>query len=296
MKGFIAICIVVFGVGGSATADERAGTLRVALVQLASEKDGNFSAMLDVAQFAKAQGAEMIIYPETSDMGWLNPRVFYDTSPIPGAVTDKFAAIAIATHLWVAAGLSERGAQIGSNPNVYEAYDSAVLIDPAGAIILHHRKFNVLKNAFNECPLQYGSQGCSYTPGALADTRVAKTPFGVVGLLVCADAYTYDPSSLDALKPYAPDIVIVPWGVTAGSPDECGKSNFNATQYAAQAAAYLGSAYVVGANATGARPYGRFLPSWYCGTSGFAKPGGEIGGETDTQSPVAIFEISLTRK
>jgi hypothetical protein len=37
--------------------------------------------------------------------------------------------------------------------------------------------------------------------------------------------------------------------------EKCGKENFNATGFASQAAMYLGSAYVIGANAKGKRPY-----------------------------------------
>ena len=120
---------------------------------------------------------------------------------------------------------------------------------------------------------------------------MAKTPFGVVGLLVCADAYTYDTSSLDALKSYRPNLIVVPWGITAASAQQCGQDGFDATGYAAKAAAYLRTAYVVGANATGQRQYGRFLPSWYCGTSGFATPSGNIGGEMNTQDDIGYFDV-----
>jgi len=146
------------------------------------------------------------------------------------------------------------------------------MIDSTVSIALHHRQFEVVKNAFSSCPAVFGTPGCSYTPGALGDTKAVQTPFGTVGLFVCDDAFTYDKASLDALKPHHPTLVIVPWGVTAGSQADCGKDGFNATDFAAQAAAYLQTAYVVGANGVGSRPYGRFLPSWYCGTSGFATP------------------------
>jgi Mannan-binding protein len=46
-------------------------------------------------------------------------------------------------------------------------------------------------------------------------------------------------------------------------------------RYASEAAAFLKSAFVVGANATGPRNYGRYLPSVYCGDSGYATPTGQ---------------------
>jgi N-carbamoylputrescine amidase len=122
---------------------------------------------------------------------------------------------------------------------------------------------------------------------------VADTPFGRLGMLVCADAYTYDTSTLDALKALKPELVIIPWGVAAGSTEECGESGFNATGFAAEAAAHLKSAYVVGANAVGSRPFGRFLPSWYCGTSGYATPDGKVGAVADEEQEMAIFDIPI---
>jgi len=142
-------------------------------------------------------------------------------------------------------------------------------------------------------PGDYGSNGCNYAPGPLSDVRVVATPFGRIGMLVCADAYTSDTSTIDVLKSMNPELVIVPWGVTAASQEECGEAGFNATGFAAQAATHLGSAYVIGANSVGSRPYGRFLPSWYCGTSGFATPWGKIGGLADEKQGVTIFDVPL---
>lgn len=275
--------------------EANSASVRVAVVQLSSAKVGDFGLMLADARRAKAAGAQMIVFPETADMGWLNPRAFFDAAPIPGLISDKFVEIARVANIWVITGLAERGRQIATQPATYEVYDSAVMINPTGAIVLHHRQFNVLKNAFNSCPAALGTQGCSYSPGSLSETKVADTPFGIVGLLVCADAYTYDTASLDALKPYHPNLVVIPWGITASSLGECGKDGFNATGYATRAAAHLQTAYVVGANATDERPYGRFLPSWYCGTSGFAKPNGEVGGVMNTQDDMGLFDIPITK-
>jgi hypothetical protein len=115
--------------------------------------------------------------------------------------------------------------------------------------VLHHRKHNVLKNAFepDACQAVFGVKECSYTPGQLSDTKVVETPFGRTAILVCADAYPYDPASLQALKAQSPEFVIIPWGITAGTQAQCGAEGFNATGFAAEAAKYLGTAYVVGA-------------------------------------------------
>jgi N-carbamoylputrescine amidase len=96
---------------------------------------------------------------------------------------------------------------------------------------------------------------------------------------------------LQALKAQDPEFVIIPWGITAASQAECGTEGFNATGFAVEAAKYLGTAYVIGANGVGERRYGRFRPSWYCGTSGFATPGGEVGGVADREQSIAVFDI-----
>jgi predicted amidohydrolase len=252
----------------------------VAMVQLRSSDVGNFDRMKTLAQQAKAQGAQLVIFPEGSDFGWLNPAVFTQAAPIPGAYSDQFVAIATSVNIWVAAGLSEKGPKAGpgSLPDAYQAYDSGILINPQGQIVLHHRKFNVLQNAFDPaaCQAILNQSQCAYTPGPLSDITTVQTPFGKTALLVCSDAYTYPPATaLDKLRAITPEIVIVPWGITAGTQAECGTSGFNATGFASEAAAYLKSAFVVGANAVGPRNYGRFLPSVYCGDSGYAAPTGQ---------------------
>jgi len=252
----------------------------VAMVQLRSSDVGNFDRMKTLAQQAKAQGAQLVIFPEGSDFGWLNPAVFTQAAPIPGAYSDQFVAIATSVNIWVAAGLSEKGPKAGpgSLPNAYQAYDSGILINPQGQIVLHHRKFNVLQNAFDPaaCQAILNQSQCAYTPGPLSDITTVQTPFGKTALLVCSDAYTYPPATaLDTLRAMTPEIVIVPWGITAGTQAQCGTSGFNATGFASEAAAYLKSAFVVGANAVGVRNYGRFLPSVYCGDSGYATPTGQ---------------------
>ena len=193
----------------------------VGLVQLPSSEVGKFDVMKNLAQQAKNQGAQLVVFPEGSVFGWLNPAVFTQAAPIPGTYSDQFVEIARSVGIWVAAGLAERGPKAGpgSLPNAYQAYDSGILIDPQGQIVLHHRKYNVLKNAFDPaaCQAILNQAECAYTPGSLSDITTVQTPFGKTSLLVCSDAYTYGQAeALAALKALKPDFVIVPWGITAG--------------------------------------------------------------------------------
>lgn len=160
---------------------------------------------------------------------------------------------------------------------------------------MHHRQFHVVKNAFNPdaCKQILNQEQCSYMPGDLSDITTADTPFGKTAILVCADAYTYPPAlALDTVKQLNPEFVIIFWGITASTQCECGMQGFNATDYAAQVSAYLNNAFIVGANSVGTRCYGRFLPSEYCGTSGYSTPTGETNETIQPFEELIFFHIN----
>ncbi len=201
-----------------------------------------------------------------SDLGWLNPAVFTRAAPIPGTYSDQFAAIATSVNIWVAAGLTEKGSKSRASGHCRmptAAYDAGILINPQGQIVLHHRKFNVLQNAFDPaaCQAILTNNRSAPTAGPThrhhhgADATVRQD--GAAGLLGCLTLYA-PATALEKLKALAPTFVIVPWGITAGTQAECGTSGFDATGYAAQAATYLKSALLPGTNAVGPRSYGRF--------------------------------------
>ena len=267
-------------------------TVTVALVQLESSDVGNWSVVNALVAQAKARGAQFVIFPESSYLGWLNPSAFELATPIPGTVTSILANIAAQNGVWIAFGLAERGTQV--SPTVFLPYDAGVLISPAGEIVLHSRKFNVLKNAYNpqKCPppAVNPSGGCNYEASPVSALTVAQTPLGTTAVLVCADAYTYDTAALDRVKSLGATTIIVVWGVAAAQIDQCGATGFNAVLYAKEAALYTGS-MVIGANAVGARTYGRFLPSVYCGYSGIVAGDGTIIGQTMGNSGVFLFQV-----
>jgi predicted amidohydrolase len=292
----------LFSISANAKGGQDRISTMVAAVQLQASDVGNFDKMKSLAAAAKQQGAQLVIFPESSIFGWLNPAVFTEAEPIPGKFSDQFSAIAKSVNIWVAAGIEEKGPKAGpgSLPNAYQAYDSGILINPQGELVLHHRKYNVLKNAFNpdDCKKILGQDQCSYTEGSLSDIAVVQTPFGKTSLMVCADAYIpsqYNTGyALKTLKALSPEFVIVPWGITAGTQRECGTSGFNATGYASEAASFLKSAFVIGANGVGQRIYGQHLPSVYCGTSGYADPTGHRVEATNPTEELVLFTVSNT--
>ncbi len=268
----------------------------VAVVQLSSKDVGNFRRIDYYVKQAKHMGADLVIFPEESLFGWLNPKAFRSATAIPGKYSNQFAAIAKKNNIWISTGIAEQGKRIDKDYS--EAYDASILIAPSGKIVLHHRQHNVVRNAFDscDCPPPYRKTGCSYSQGDLSDIRVATTPLGNTAILVCADAYTYDTTTLAALKKLKPDFVIINWGVAAPLVDSCKLSYNNASNYTSEVAKFLNTAYVVGSNARGNRPYGRFRPSCYCGESALALPSGEVKDSATITENIHLFYVPLQEK
>lgn len=271
-------------------------TIRIGLAQLDSSDVANWPLIESYVADAQANGAQYLVFPESSVFGWLNPEVFYDAQPVPNGVTEILSSYAKTYGVAIVFGMAEQGPVVpGTDPVVHQAYDAAVLINSAGEVVINSRKYQVLKNAFAPagCPeaLKDPESGsCSYYSSPVQDIPVIETDLGTTAVLVCADAYTYDTAALDHVKSLGVDTIFVVWGVAAGSSDNCGQTYFNATEFAAEAATYT-NATVIGANAVGERPYGRFLPSVYCGYSGIVQGDGTVLGSADLGAGVFFFDI-----
>ncbi len=124
MARFLYALIVCFVGAPPAYADgDDSTSARVALVQLDSADVGNFQKMEELAKQAKQLGAALVVFPEASSFGWLNPKAFSEAEPIPGAQASKFGAIAKSANIWLATGLEERGPK--ASEQAFRAYDPA---------------------------------------------------------------------------------------------------------------------------------------------------------------------------
>jgi len=146
---------------------------------------------------AAAQGAEVVLLPEASDIGWTHPRARELASAIPDGVACRaYREAARAHRVYVCAGLTERqGDQI---------YNAAVLISPAGEVLLVHRKLN-------ELAIGHGV----YAQGDRLG--VAATPLGTFGLMICADGYLPGGYVGRTLGLMGADVILSPsaWAVRA---------------------------------------------------------------------------------
>lgn len=101
---------------------------------------------------------------------------------IPGPTTEAFGRIARAHGCYICIGLPERDINTGI------FYNSAALLGPDGGVVARYRK---LSPAFREN--LWAAKGNLPVP-------VVHTEFGGLGLVICADSYSYRPGRIAALQ------------------------------------------------------------------------------------------------
>ncbi len=175
--------------------------VKVAMIQMqvkGADVATNISTAERCLQEAAENGADIAILPECMDIGWTHPASLEYAGTIPqGEVFERLSAAAGKWNMLVCSGLTER-----ENGRVY---NSAVLIDGDGRLLLKHRKINEL-----DIGKPY------YATGDRINT--AETAFGRIGVMICADALVEDRSIATALARMEPGIILSPcaWAVPPG--------------------------------------------------------------------------------
>ena len=147
---------------------------------------------------ARAAGAEVVLLPDTLNLGWTHPSAHTLADEIPGGeACARLRAAARTQGVHVCAGLVERAGE--------RIFNSAVLIDPRGEVLLHHRKLNELDLAHD-----------LYAQGDRLG--VARTEHGTFGLMICADAFARGQIVGRTLGLMGADVILSPtaWAVPAG--------------------------------------------------------------------------------
>lgn len=172
--------------------------IRVAVCQILGidgDREGNFRRVTYALEEAARNKADVACFPESILLGWENPDAHRLAAPIPGKDSERLCALARQFKLMIAIGLDEKAGE--------QLYDSAVLIDNDGRLLLKHRKLNVLAHLM-EPP---------YAAGKPEDISVVQTRLGRIGVLICADTFVEEHvQRMAALKP---DLVLVPYGWAA---------------------------------------------------------------------------------
>jgi predicted amidohydrolase len=174
---------------------------KLALVQMLVE-GGNRAKNLhhaeDLIAQAASQQADVVLLPEAMDLGWTHPSAKSEAGAIPGGETCQMLIGAAKKHsVYVCSGLIEKA----QNGNVYNA---AVVVDPGGDIILHHRKLAEL-----DIGHEFYQQGDRL--------NVCHTGVGTLGLMICADGLARDRVLTRALGYMGADVILSPssWAVLA---------------------------------------------------------------------------------
>jgi len=250
-------------------------TLRIAMGQifcLDGDRAGNFVRIENALREAKDAQADIACFPETAILGWVNPEAHKRAYPIPGEDTERLSELAVRYQIYICIGLAEK-----SEKNLF---DSAVLIDDKGKIILKHRKINLLTELMTP----------PYTAGR--EIKTTETPWGRVGVLICAD--TFKEEVLEQMAQLKPDLLLVPYGWAAEEEEwpEHGKELEKVVKQAAQKT----GAVVVGTDLVGIIGHGPWVGRVYGGQSvAVDRKGKVIALGKDREREIIVLDLPLLK-
>jgi predicted amidohydrolase len=233
--------------------------IRLGLVQMLvkpGDPEGNLGRARERVAEAARGGARVVVLPEAMDCGWTHPSARELAGPIPGGATcSALVSMAKACGVYLCSGLIERAGE--------GLFNAAVLIDPSGGILLHHRKLNEL--------------GIAYDLYAQGDRLgVARTPLGTLGVMICADGFAAGEVVGRTLGLMGADVILSPsaWAVPAehdNAREPYGKLWRDC--YGAVAREY--GVWIVGVSNVGAIPAGPWAGRKCIGCSLVVGPDGE---------------------
>jgi predicted amidohydrolase len=180
-------------------------TVRLAMGQMrvdGGRPEANLQRAEQMIARAANERCRVIVLPECLDLGWTHPSAREHAEPIPGPFSDRLCRCARDHAVYVVAGLTERCAE--------RIFNTAVLIAPAGHILLLHRKINVLDIAQDLY--------------AIGDRLgVARTEFGTVGINICADNFPDSLALGHAAARMGAEVLLSPcaWAVPADHDNRC---------------------------------------------------------------------------
>jgi predicted amidohydrolase len=156
----------------------------------------NQKKILKLALESIRKGAELILFPEAAATGLANSgdarADLTIAETVPGPRNDEWRILASENRIYFAAGLLERSGT--------SIFDSAVLFDPEGELVLHYRRNDSGWHMRDDDPYVY-REG--------TEIPTAKTAFGKVAFLICGDLW--NDQVLGKLKRRSPDLLLYPF-------------------------------------------------------------------------------------
>ncbi len=173
---------------------------KLALIQMLVEggrREANLFRAEERVVEAAVNGAKIVVLPEALPLGWTDPSAAAEADAIPDGGTFLFLSrVARENQVYLCSGVVERGGGA--------VFNSAILLDPEGALLLHHRKLNELAVAHE----LYG-QGDRL--------GVCRTPLATFGIMICSDAFARGQIVSRTLGLMGAEVILSPcsWAVPA---------------------------------------------------------------------------------
>lgn len=189
-------------------ADTSGGGVKTAIVHAAvewSNKKNNLARLLALNEKAAGEGAQIILNTEMAATGYSfagRDEVSPLAEAIPGPTTRAFGRIARRYGCYICAGLPEVDVKTG----VF--YNAAVLVGPTGRVAGRCRK---LAPAYREN--LWAARGN-------LPVLVAQTEYGKLGVLICADTYSYKPARVAVLNGARVLLVLANWPPEHHNPEK----------------------------------------------------------------------------
>jgi predicted amidohydrolase len=220
--------------------------MRIAIGQIKcieSDREGNLARIENAVIEAASNNTDLIVFPESIILGWINPEAFELASPIPGRDSDFSCRLAKEYSIHICIGLDEKEGD--------HLFGSLLLIDNNGKILLKHRKINVLPHLMNP-PYSMGNS-----------ISAVDTKFGKVGVLICADSFEDD--LLTEMSMHNPNLVLIPYGWAAE--ESRWPAHGNELVKVVQHAAKILKCPIIGPNSIGKIEHGAWKGRTYNGQS-----------------------------
>jgi len=146
------------------------------ILEVTKDKTKNLNQMLNMIRQAAESGADLVLFGEAAATGLINSddpmKDVKLGEPIPGSTTSLLSQAAREGNIYVATGIFERDGN--------SLYDSSVLIDPYGKIVLKYRRISPGWHGLNANPFFY-RHGESISK--------VETPLGTFAFLICGDLF-----------------------------------------------------------------------------------------------------------
>ncbi len=268
------IALILFGVlltAASANAKVKIAVCQILVID--GDREGNFRRIEYALQAAHTEHADIATFPESSILGWENPDAYKLATPIPGADSNRIAALARQYGLMIAIGLDEKDGD--------RLFDSSILVDKTGKLLWKYRKLNVLPELMTP----------PYSVGTPEGIGVVDTEFGRIGLVICAD--TFGDAYAERVRQLKPDLMLVPYG-WAATVDQWPQHSKVLENLVARRAK-LWKCPVIGTDLVGEMTHGPWTGQTYGGASVIVDGSGTtVAVLRDRDAEVRVLELSVT--